>query len=69
MKYNMLDGINSISPSFVKISYCAYLDLHIKFFEVFSSHLQISFLATGVYGAWAFIAGYIPIKYTDVHGR
>jgi hypothetical protein len=54
-KYNMLDSINSISPSFVKISYPAYFDLHtsyIKFFEVLRPHL---FLAISVYGDWAFI--------------
>jgi hypothetical protein len=28
-KYNMLDGSNSISSSFIKISYLAHFDLHI----------------------------------------
>jgi hypothetical protein len=43
-KYNVLDSINSISPSFVQISYRASFDLHIsyiKFFGVFCPHLQI----------------------------
>jgi hypothetical protein len=62
-KYNMLDSINSISPSFVKISYHAYFDLHtpyIRFFKVFvSSSIDLQFLTIRVYGNWAFIAGCI----------
>jgi hypothetical protein len=60
-KYNFLGGINSISPSFVKISCRAYFDLHasyIKFFGGFvSSSMDLQFLAISLYDYWAFIAG------------
>jgi hypothetical protein len=59
-KYDMLDGIDSISHSFIKIHYPAcFVDLHtscIKFLGVLSLIYGFPvFLAIGVCGDWALL--------------